>query len=83
MLVVLAEERLADAAASRAERGWIHLDTLAAKLGQEPRTLNVHVCRLRQQLGQLGFDEAATIIERRPSTGQLRLGTDAVELGSL
>lgn len=83
MLVVLAEERLADATASRAERGWIHLDTLAAKLGQEPRTLNVHVCRLRQQLGQLGFDEAATIIERRPSTGQLRLGTDAVELGSL
>lgn len=83
MLVVLAEERLADATASRADRGWLHMEDLADKLGQEPRTLNVHVCRLRQQLGQLGFDEAASIVERRPGTGQIRLGTDAVELGAL
>ncbi len=83
MLVVLAQERLADMEASPAEQGWIHLESLADKLGQAPRTINVHICRLRQQVGQVGLADAASIIERRPGTGQVRLGTDAVSIGGL
>lgn len=83
MLVVLAQERLADEGASAAERGWLHLESLADKLVQAPRTLNVHICRLRQQVGQAGLADAASIIERRPGTGQVRLGTDAVSIRDL
>lgn len=80
MLVVLARERAADAEASPADRGWMHVERLAEAMGIGPRTVNVHVCRLRQQFGELGL---VGLLERRPGTGQIRLGLERVDLGPL
>lgn len=80
LLLALAEERLADGDATPGEQGWVHLQALAERLGHDPRTINVHICRLRQQLGQAGIADAAGLIERRAGTGQIRLGTAAVEI---
>lgn len=80
LLLALAEERLADRDANPSEQGWVHLQALAETLGHPPRTINVHICRLRQQLGEAGIADAAGVVERRPGTGQIRLGTAAVRI---
>lgn len=83
MLVVLAQARLQDEDGSPAERGFMHIDDLSQALALDSRTINVHICRVRQQFAALGIDNAAGIIERRPGVGQLRLGIPAVEVTEL
>jgi hypothetical protein len=83
LLLTLARARLGDGAASPAERGWIERDELCRMLAMDPSTLNVDVFRARRQLAALGVHGAAGIIARRPGTGQLRLGTDRVEVSRL
>ncbi len=83
LLLTLARARLDDQAASPAERGWVDRDALCRMLATDTRTLNVDVFRARRQLASLGLHGAVGIIERRPSTGQVRLGTDRVEVERL
>ena len=83
MLVVLGRGRLEDQNASAAECGWIHLEDLAERLATDPRTLDVHIMRLRRQFGELGIERAADVIERRRGTRQVRLGVQAVEIYDL
>ncbi len=45
--------------------------------------LNVDIFRTRRQLGALGILGAAGIIARREGTGQIRIGTDRVEVITL
>ena len=52
-------------------------------VGTDGPRLNVDVFRVRRQLAALGIHGAAGIIERRPGSGQLRLGTDRVEVTKL
>ena len=83
LLLTLARARLGDGSASPAERGWIDRDQLCRMLATDPNTLNVDVFRARRQLAAAGVNGAAGIIARRPGTGQLRLGTDRVEVNRL
>ncbi len=83
LLLTLARAALADEEASAAERGWVDREVLCRMLATDPRKLNVDVFRVRRQLTELGIYGAAGIIARRPGTGQLRLGTQRVEVTKL
>ncbi|MFT3770045.1 MAG: FHA domain-containing protein [Minicystis sp.] len=83
LLLTLARARLGDEAATSGERGWVDRDELCRMLGTEPGMLNVDVFRARRQLATMGVHGAAGIVARRPGTGQLRLGTDRVEIAKL
>jgi hypothetical protein len=63
-------------------QGWMHQDAIAKALGADPDSINVDVFRIRKRFGQ-HFRNAARIIERRPRTGQLRLGVDVFEIRHL
>jgi hypothetical protein len=83
LLLTLARATLEDEQASPAERGWVDRELLCRMLATDPRRLNVDVFRVRKQLADLGIHGAAGIIARRPGTGQLRLGTQRVEVHKL
>ncbi|HEY5960983.1 MAG TPA: FHA domain-containing protein [Polyangiaceae bacterium] len=80
LLLVLAEARIAGIASEtrEAEQGWLHNDELCRRIAGDISKVNVDVFRARQQLDQLGVIESHRIVERRPMTRQLRLGTAAV-----
>ncbi len=83
LLLTLARALLDDADPSPAERGWVDRAQLCRMLATEPSLLNVAVFRARKQFAEHGIHGAAGIIARRPGTGQLRLGTDRVEVTKL
>lgn len=76
LLLVLARKRLEDRRLGIVEDecGWVYSDELADMMGADPQKVNVDVHRLRQQLAALGVLEAARIVERRPTSHQVRLG---------
>jgi hypothetical protein len=45
-----------------------------------PPQLNLDVFRLRRQFAALGIVDAANIVERRPRTRQLRIGTARLQI---
>ena len=83
VLQVLARARLEDqqrAELPEAEHGWIYREDLARRLRVYDNRLYVYVFRAREQLAQAGIDNAASIIERRPDPGQVRLGVGVLEI---
>ncbi|EYF02781.1 FHA domain protein [Chondromyces apiculatus DSM 436] len=82
LLLTLARQRLKDAELPPIECGWIDRGALCKMLAVDPLKLNVDVSRARKQLGDAGIRGAAGLIERRPTTGQLRLGVARVEVVS-
>jgi pSer/pThr/pTyr-binding forkhead associated (FHA) protein len=83
LLLTLARAIVEDEDASPAERGWVDREELCRRIGTDGPRLNVDVFRNRRQFAALGIHGAAGIIERRPGTGQLRLGTARVEVTKL
>jgi hypothetical protein len=81
LLLILARQREQDVRAGLDERlqGWVHQEALARALASEPENINVDVFRLRRRF-ERHFQNAATIIERRARTGQLRLGIADFEI---
>lgn len=77
LLLTLARRRLEDSAEGHPETscGWVYQEDLAAGLDAGTSQVNLEVYRLRQQFGGLGVVDAANIVERRPRTRQLRIGT--------
>jgi hypothetical protein len=77
LLLTLARRRITDTADGIAETscGWLYQEDLARGLHIDPPQLHLDVYRLRQQFGSIGVADAASIIERRPRTRQLRIGT--------
>jgi hypothetical protein len=77
LLLTLARRRMADAAEGLPETscGWIYQEDLAHDPSMAGPQLNIDVFRIRKQFGALGISDAANIIERRPRTHQLRIGT--------
>jgi hypothetical protein len=77
LLLTLARRRVADAASapSDATSGWVYQDELAHDCTMAAPRLNVDVFRIRKQFAESGVLDAANIIERRPQTRQLRIGT--------
>lgn len=82
LLLVLAEARIDAIASGQAEleQGWLHTDELGRRIAGDISKVNVDVFRARQQLDQLGVLESHRIVERRPTTRQLRIGTMAVAI---
>ena len=60
--------------------GWVYQDELASKLAIDETHLNVAVFRCRRQLAEAGIVGAASIIERRRPTRELRLGVSRIEI---
>lgn len=90
VLLALARSRLADQQAWAAQagdrrppessEGWVYQDELADKLAMDETHLNVAVFRCRRQLAEAGIVGAASIVERRRPTRELRLGVARIEI---
>jgi hypothetical protein len=91
VLLMLARSRLEDRtsrppAGARAAQppesaeGWVYQDELANKLAMDETHLNVAVFRCRRQLAEAGIVGAASIIERRRPTREVRLGVARIEI---
>ena len=81
-LLTLARRRLEDAAEGLPETscGWTYQEDISNHPNMTPAELNIDVCRLRKQFASLGVSDAAGIIERRPRTRQLRIGTGRISI---
>ncbi len=80
IVLQLARARLADAGGGELpdkEHGWVYRDEFCEQLRLSRTKLNVDLHRLRQILAKVGVDE---LIERRSSSGQLRLAFERVEI---
>jgi len=91
VLLMLARSRLEDrkareSAAGQGDQppesseGWVYQDELADKLAIDETHLNVAVFRCRRQLAEAGIVGAASIVERRRPTRELRLGVARIEI---
>ncbi|HET9957769.1 MAG TPA: FHA domain-containing protein [Polyangiaceae bacterium] len=80
LALVLGRRRIEDRESQAAEHGWLPLESLLKMVPDYTNLshLNLDIFRLRRLLGQAGIQDAAGVIERRK--GQLRLGTDRIEL---
>ncbi len=77
LLLILARRRLEDVSAGFAEAacGWVDHEDLGTDPSMAPTQLNISVFRIRRQFAALGLLDPANIIERRPSTRAMRIGT--------
>jgi hypothetical protein len=84
-LAALAQRRLADRTQGLPETscGWVYADDLHREAGIDAVLVNLHVFRARQLLATKGISDAATIIERRASTREIRIGTDRISIQTL
>ncbi|MDI1475430.1 FHA domain-containing protein [Polyangium sp. y55x31] len=80
LLVTLARAWLEDRDAAAAKRGWLGREALCRMLATDLNKLNVDIHRARKQLAVLGVQNAAGLVERRPSTGEIRIGVRSVEV---
>jgi hypothetical protein len=85
LLLTLARRRISDATEGLPETtcGWIYQEDLAHDPSMAPPQLNIDVFRIRKQFAALGVLDAANIIERRPRTRQLRIGTALISVAQL
>jgi hypothetical protein len=82
LLLTLARRRIEDAASGLPETscGWAYTDELHGGGDFSPQRLNLDVYRLRRQFAELGVADAAGLVERRPRTRQLRIGTSHLSI---
>jgi hypothetical protein len=85
LLLTLARRRLEDAKEGTGDTacGWIYQEDLAHDPTMAPPQLNIDVFRIRKQFAAVGVVDAANIIERRPRTRQLRIGTGLLAVTQL
>jgi pSer/pThr/pTyr-binding forkhead associated (FHA) protein len=85
LLLTLARRRLEDADERIAETtcGWIYHEDLAHDPSMAAPQLNIDVFRIRKQFAAIGVVDAANIIERRPRTRQLRIGSGNISIAWL
>jgi hypothetical protein len=85
LLLTLARRRLEDAAEGATEMasGWVYQEDLAHDPTMAPPQLNIDVFRIRKHFAAAGVLDAANIIERRPRTRQLRIGTGLLSIDPL
>jgi hypothetical protein len=81
LLLFLARARLADQANPtllEAEHGWVYIEDLCKRLKATESRIYVDTCRARQQLRDLGFEDADTLIENR--RGARRIGVRRITI---
>jgi len=76
LLLHLARQRQREEAQGMANTasGWLLREELLTALRTDRERLNLDVFRIRKQFALAGVRDATNIIERRPDTGQLRIG---------
>jgi len=76
LLLTLARRRIADAESGlpATSCGWEYQENLAKALTTTGPQLNVDIFRIRRQFATLGVIDPAHVVERRPRSGQLRVG---------
>ncbi len=80
-VLTLARQRLAEAEHD-SEAGWLDRERLLRMLALEPETLRVHLYRARKALAAAGVRDASSLIQRRATAGQMRIGTDRIEVST-
>ncbi|MCG8421605.1 MAG: FHA domain-containing protein [Proteobacteria bacterium] len=82
LLLTLARARLADQEPDvpASECGWMYIDSITTMLKITASQLNVLIHRARAQLRRADIAGASDLVERRPSTQQVRLGVSRIEL---
>lgn len=82
LLLILARSRMADRDSGLAESscGWTYKEILADALRMTPQQIDGEVFRVRKHFAQHGLHEAASVIERRPRTKQIRFGLDKIKI---
>lgn len=82
LLLTLARARLSEVERGVPEQlaGWLYQDELIQGLGVELGQLNIDVFRVRKHFAAAGFVDAASVIERRTSTRQIRIGVAVIEI---
>jgi hypothetical protein len=82
MLLTLARARMRDAGEGIAvgEQGWMYAADLARMLQYTPERLNLEIFRARALFAKLGFADSSELVERRPSSRQLRIGIQRLDL---
>lgn len=85
VLLTLGRERLRDQATgvNASEQGWVYTNELAKMLGTNTNQLYVSIHRARKELEDLDVSDAASIVERRALTRQVRLGFSNVVVEGL
>lgn len=83
ILLTLARERVRDReqGVASSDQGWVYVDDFLKMVRMESEALNVAIFRARKELASF-FDiaDAGMVIERRPASRQIRLGTERVEI---
>src|SRR5690606_31681529 len=64
---------------AEASRGWIYQDDLLRGLDATSTQRNIDIFRLRDHFANAGLQDAVSVIERRPVTRQVRVGTGRLE----
>jgi hypothetical protein len=84
VLLALARGRLADRERGTGEgaAGWMYHDELARQVALDEPHLNVAVFRCRRQFAEAGIGGAASVIERRRPTRELRIGVARIEIAT-
>jgi hypothetical protein len=83
LLLTLARARVADQqqdGLSPSEHGWLYQDKLCQMLALDSSAIYLQIHRARRQLEAAGIARSADIVERRPGSGQLRIGVAALEV---
>lgn len=85
LLLTLARHRLDDRTNGLPETscGWIYQDELLDDLDVTAQQLNIDVFRIRKQFAELGIRDPAGIVERRPRTRQMRIGTALLQIDTI
>lgn len=83
MLLLLARTRMDERGLDPAESGWVYTDALMDQLKIDRITMNLFVYRCRKQLAGTGMPSAAELLERRPHTHQIRIGTPLLQVSGL
>jgi hypothetical protein len=82
LLLLLARARVADAAAMHRDSscGWVYQDEFLRDPTLSDPQINVHIFRARKQFTVRGVTNGERVIERRPQTRQIRLGTARISI---
>jgi hypothetical protein len=85
LLLQLARARMRDErdGISDTSAGWVYREDLERALAADAARLNIDVFRIREHFSKFGLHDCLTIIERRPRTGQLRIGTGKLQIVNL
>lgn len=86
LLLTLARARMKDAADPElppTAHGWVYQDDLSRMLRLDDNAIYLAVYRARRQLKQAGIARAASLVERRSGTRQLRLGVPHIKVRTI